>query len=165
MSKTKGLVQKRCDHLRDLALHCNQVMTENGRVKERGALLTFELFTFGIEVESKGIFDDVEELIKAINDIDYDGGTDVTLLSEIVSDLAKRPNQDHKEAIDSVLVFSDGMDNLGRVPDFSTSPNPYNIDFPVHCIADESEVNLKCLRSISAASPLCPGKVFVRSDE
>eukprot|EP00957_Ditylum_brightwellii_P187403 14272294-Ditylum_brightwellii.AAC.1 len=114
MPKTKGLVQKRCDHLRDLALQCNQVMTENGRVKERGAPLTFELFTFGIEVENKGIFDDVEELIKAIDDIDYDGGTDVTLLSEIVSDLAKRPNEDRKEVIDSVLVFSDGMDNLGR---------------------------------------------------
>eukprot|EP00957_Ditylum_brightwellii_P070551 5360224-Ditylum_brightwellii.AAC.1 len=132
MSKTKGLVQKRCDHLRDLALHCNQVMTENGRVKERGTPLTFDLFTFGIEVENKGIFDDVEDLIKAINDIDYDGGTDVTLLSEIVSDLATRPNKENEEAIDSVLVFSDGMDNLGRVPDFSASKNPYSIVFPVH---------------------------------
>eukprot|EP00957_Ditylum_brightwellii_P121490 9265336-Ditylum_brightwellii.AAC.1 len=57
------------------------------------------------------------------------------------------------------------MDNLGRVPNFSSIQDSYNISFPIHCIADENEVNLRCLRSISSASPLYPGKVFTRSDE
>jgi hypothetical protein len=146
MSNTKHLIQGRCDRLKELT--------------DKAGPVTFELFTFGTgDAERMGVYQDMDALIQAIQSIEYDGGTNVAPLSALFAEFAQR--QDDK--VDCVLVFTDGMDNLGRK--LPTVENCHDIGFPVHCIADGEEANLACLRSIAATCPHLPGTVFTEEDK
>ena len=111
---------------------------------------TIELFKFSMGPPEKvGTYINHEDLLKAIQAMSYDGGTDLTLLPGAISRLAT-------EALDALLVFTDGVDNLGRTPEFDNS-----IPFPVHCIADTSaNINMPSLKAIAAASVNATGTVL-----
>ena len=140
------LIQSRCARLKELVASCER---ESPSMK-------LELFSFGVQDPARiGVYHDADGLVKAIESIEYDGGTNVATLPKLVSELASRAT----DKVDSMLVFTDGMDNLGRTPVFEES---YKIGFPVHCIADGDESNMTCLRSIASASPRFPGVVFTK---
>jgi hypothetical protein len=145
MAPTELLAGRRCARLRELLA----LSKAN----------TIELYTFGVGIPAQlGTYESIDNLCTEIGNIEYDGGTDVTKLSQILSDFAGRAD----DKIDCVLVFTDGMDNLGRTPVFADS---YDITFPVHCIADADEMNFQCLKTIAAASPTALGTVFTKKDD
>jgi len=157
------IVVNRCNRLQELL--------------EQGKTRTVELYSLGMDEPLKlGVFStkedgDINVLLEAIRSICYDGGTDLTLFPKTILNLANTDfmdiDEDHNEeyaigSLDAVLVFTDGVDNLGRIPAFVDSTR---ITFPVHCIADTDEINLHCLRSIAAASPFVPGTVLTKNNE
>jgi hypothetical protein len=109
---------------------------------------TIELWAFsmgppqqvGVYRSKSGFYD----FFRAIQEISYDGGTDMSMLPRAMSKIASRRKPD------AVIVFSDGMDNLGRNPNFADGSIEL-ILFPVHCVADNDEINLDCLKSLAAA--------------
>jgi len=154
---TKATLQKRCARLSEL-LGSNRDQKEDGS-KDSHAVI--ELFSFGTgDPERVGLYDSVDKLSLALDLIEYDGGTNVATLPKLVSALASRDHASSK--VDCVLVFTDGMDNLGRTPVFE---NSHDIGFPVHCVADcDGEVNMTCLRGIASACPHRPGVIFTKRD-
>lgn len=124
---------------------------------EKAKTSSIDLYTFGMGPPIKlGTFSVCGDCMNAIQAISYDGGTDLTLLSEAISQLARLPVEN---AMDAVLVFTDGVDNLGRSPQFDNS-----IPFSVHCIADVSgNINLPALKTVAAASTSTPGSVLTKS--
>mmetsp|Transcript_34574 Transcript_34574/g.103321 ORF Transcript_34574/g.103321 Transcript_34574/m.103321 type:complete len:207 (+) Transcript_34574:1037-1657(+) len=159
MSKESSQVQNRSIRLRELAEKCN----EHAHVPVK-----FELFSFSVgAVVKEGVVDSTDELINCIISFEYDGGTDFEALKLFFSQLAQRESVTDAPAndtagIDSVLVFTDGMDNFGATPHFD---NFHRVPFPVHVIADTNEVNLRCAQSLASLSPQYPGRIFTKKDE
>jgi len=119
---------------------------------------TIVLYTFGTMGDCGhkkiGVYHETDSVLAALRSIDHDGGTDLTTLPALLSELG--------DSVDTCLVFTDGIDNLGRLPVFD---NNQTIPFPVHCISHTNETNLLCLKTIAAASPNTTGAVLTKRDK
>lgn len=130
-----------CSHLKHLLL--------------AGGSKIIDLYTFGMGTPRKiGTFDNVEHLLLSIRSVTHDGGTDLTTLPPLVSELSK------DKSIDAALVFTDGVDSFGRAPVFDDSTT---IPFPVHCCVPphSSTVNMLALKTIAAAASKSSGTVVL----
>lgn len=95
----------------------------------------FDVWTFGVyscrEREAVG----VDEAIGALATVMYDGGTDLTLLSELLTQVGP--------GIGAALLFSDGVDSLGRQPLLQEDCPP------LHCVVDVHTADLETLGRLS----------------
>ncbi|CAB9521611.1 expressed unknown protein [Seminavis robusta] len=142
-ASTAQAVDVCCSRLKDLLVDANTK--------------TVDIYTFGMGTPQKlGSFDSADALLAAVKAIPHDGGTDLSTLPPLVSRLAQEGNAD------AVLVVTDGVDSLGRIPVFDNSTD---ICFPVHCIAPADKINMRSLKTIAAASPHAAGVVLAKKDK
>ncbi|MGB8356007.1 MAG: VIT domain-containing protein [Chthoniobacteraceae bacterium] len=99
--------------------------------------LDVTLLVFRDRPEDARVFHgDTDSLIKAINELPYDGGTDFIQLSDAM--------KSHKD-VDQWLLFTDGFDTLsGKLPDFGKSH--------VTAVVSQTIANRELLRQVCGAS-------------
>ena len=118
-----------------------------------------EIFAFDmLGCVQRGVYCKVDDVIKDLSTIEYEGGTNLSVLSTPLKEMAVRSTC----TIDAVLIITDGVDSVSTrraAPGFDNM-----IPFPVHCLADGEKIDLPNLRSLAASDPVHPGTVLTRKD-
>lgn len=95
---------------------------QNARAS-KGQTVTYDLFFFNTTSNRAAQSINIETLLQKLNEVFYDGGTDLSTLDECLEHL-QQGNFDH------ILLFSDGLDNIGHAKRLPRIANDLKI--PVH---------------------------------
>ena len=153
MIPTKAQVTNRESRLRQLfsEAQCNLKNDET---------VVMEFYTFDmVECRPQGVYSTADDLLHAMSAVDYEGGTNISVLLPTVCELAKRKTN----VVDCALIVTDGVDSTASTASPITNVLP-TVPFPVHCITDTTKIHGPTLSSLAAMCPSRPGAVFTKKD-
>ncbi|KAL7570904.1 hypothetical protein ACA910_018961 [Epithemia clementina (nom. ined.)] len=162
MMPTKEQTANRETRLHELLLTAGAPPNGEGNQNSSCEEIVVELFTFDIlGVVPHGVYSNAHDVVRALDSMEYNGGTNLGVLKPAISELANRVSN----KIDCVLIGTDGVDVTStKTTAIDSSDTGPPVSFPVYCIADGDAIHVPNLRHLAAICPHKPGNVLTKQD-